>query len=57
MGYVFRYAPFYKEIYKLVNIEKAIGKIISLEFNECISYNHGSFILGNWRKSTEDSGG
>ncbi len=52
MGLVLRFSEFYKKIYELVNINKEIGNIISLEFNETIDFQHGGFIMGNWRNKT-----
>ena len=56
-GFVLRFAPLYKRIKSI--LEKGdIGKIISLEFNETLAFNHGGFIMSDpWRRHTEYSGG
>ena len=56
IGYVLRYAPLYRKIKEIVD-KGEIGKIISLEFNETIPFNHGAFIMSGWRRYTESSGG
>ena len=30
--------------------------MISMEFNETLGFNHGGFIMGDWRRLTENSG-
>ena len=37
--------------------EKEIGEIISMEFNEVLKFNHGAFIMSDWRRFVEFSGG
>ncbi len=54
-GLVLRYSPFYQRLKKLV-AEGAIGKLVSFEFNETLSFNHGGYILGNWRRHRELAG-
>lgn len=56
IGYVLRHSPHYKKIKEIIDSGK-IGKIISMEFNETIPFNHGSFFMGHWRRFTEYSGG
>jgi predicted dehydrogenase len=48
-GLVLRYSPFYRKLKQLVE-EGAIGRLISFEFNETLSFNHGGYIFGNWRR-------
>lgn len=48
-GLVLRYSPHYQKIAELVH-GGAIGKLISFEFNETLSFNHGGYIFGNWRR-------
>lgn len=52
-----RFANFYKKLNSLINVEKKIGDIISLEFNETLHYEHGGYIMGDWRRLEEPSGG
>ncbi len=28
-----------------------------MEFNETLEFNHGGFIMGDWRRTVENSGG
>lgn len=55
MGFTLRYSPHYRRISQLLN-EGRIGKIISLEFNETLGFNHGGYIHGNWRRLRENAG-
>jgi len=54
-GLVLRYSPHYQRIHSLVE-EGAIGDLISFEFNETLSFNHGGYIFGNWRRSRDLAG-
>jgi predicted dehydrogenase len=54
-GLVLRYSPLYRTIHELVAAGR-IGRIISLEFNETLSFNHGGYIFGNWRRKTANAG-
>lgn len=56
ISYPLRYSTFYKRIKDIVDSGK-IGKIISIEFNENLSFTHGSFIMANWRRLEKYSGG
>lgn len=49
-GLVLRYAPHYQKIHEIVR-SGALGRLISFEFNETLSFNHGGYIFGNWRRS------
>ena len=55
MGFVLRYAPFYKRIRALID-EGIIGKLISFEFNETLGFDHGGFIMMDWRRKREWAG-
>ena len=46
-GLVLRYSPHYQKIRDIVH-SGLLGKIISFEFNETLSFNHGGYIFGNW---------
>ncbi len=50
--FVLRYAPFYRKIKDLI-LSGAIGKIISIETNEYVSYHHmsTSHVRGKWNNS------
>ncbi|TVQ23722.1 MAG: gfo/Idh/MocA family oxidoreductase [Spirochaetaceae bacterium] len=55
LGFTLRYAPHYRKIQQLV-ASGAIGDLISLEFNETIDFNHGGYIMGDWRRLRENAG-
>lgn len=54
-GLVLRYSPHYQALHSLLS-SGSIGELISFEFNETLSYNHGGYIFGNWRRKTADAG-
>lgn len=54
-GLVLRYAPIYQQIKRLLEAGN-IGRIVSLEFNETLPFNHGGYIHGNWRRSRANAG-
>lgn len=55
IGFTLRYSPHYRKIKQLID-EKAIGDIISLEFNETLEFNHGGYIMGDWRRQQNLAG-
>jgi len=55
VGFVLRYSPHYQAIRKLIR-EGAIGRIVSMEFNETLAPDHGGFIHMDWRRETEWAG-
>ena len=54
--HVLRYTPFFSTIKELVD-KGSIGKLISIQHNENVSYWHQahSYVRGNWRKAEESS--
>lgn len=56
ISYTLRYSPHYKKIKEILESGK-IGKIVSLEFNEVLSFGHGASIMSCWRRLAENSGG
>lgn len=54
-GLVLRYAAHYQKMKEVID-SGAIGKIVSFEFNETLSFNHGGFIFGNWRRERQNAG-
>jgi predicted dehydrogenase len=56
VSYPLRYSPHYKKVREILESGK-IGKIISFEFNETLTFNHGSFIMSDWRRLEKFSGG
>lgn len=55
MGFNLRYAPHYRKVKELL-AGGAIGEIVSFEFNETLSFNHGGYILGDWRRLRANAG-
>lgn len=55
IGFNLRYSPHYRTIRTLI-ADGAIGDIISFEFNETLEFNHGGFIMGDWRRLQENAG-
>lgn len=55
MGFVLRYSAFYQRIKQLID-EGAIGDLVSFEFNEMLGFNHGAFIMFDWRRLRRLSG-
>jgi predicted dehydrogenase len=56
VSYPLRYSPHYKKVREILESGK-IGDIVSFEFNETLNFNHGSFIMANWRRLEKLSGG
>jgi len=55
MGFVLRYAPFYQRVKALLE-DGVIGKPISFEFNETLDFNHGGYIMADWRRLRANAG-
>ncbi len=55
IGFTLRYSPHYRKIKQLV-AEGKIGQIISMEFNETLDFNHGGYIMGDWRRLRKNAG-
>lgn len=55
IGFTLRYSPHYRKIRQLIT-EGAVGDIISMEFNETLDFNHGAYIMGDWRRLREHAG-
>jgi len=55
IGFTLRYSPHYRKIKELLN-EGAVGRIISMEFNETLDFNHGGYIHGDWRRLRKHAG-
>ena len=54
-GFVLRYAPIYRKAKEILN-SGMLGELISMEANENITPEHGSYIMRNWRRKTELAG-
>jgi predicted dehydrogenase len=55
IGFTLRYSPHYRKIKELLS-KNLIGDIISLEFNETLGFNHGGYIMGDWRREIKNAG-
>lgn len=55
IGFTLRYSPHYRKIKQLIDAGH-IGKIISMEFNETLDFNHGGYIMGDWRRLLKNAG-
>ncbi len=55
-GFTLRYSPFYRKLNELIT-SGAIGRIVSMEFNETLHFGHGAMIAVDWRNKTRNSGG
>lgn len=55
LGLVLRYAPLYQTARRMIE-EGKIGRILSFEFNEILTFNHGGYIHGDWRRLTKNAG-
>ncbi|MDD5676049.1 MAG: Gfo/Idh/MocA family oxidoreductase, partial [Chitinivibrionales bacterium] len=55
LGFTLRYSPHYLKIKKIVD-SGVIGKIVSMEFNETLDFNHGGYIMSDWRRLTKNAG-
>lgn len=49
LGLVLRYSPLYRAAKEALE-KGSIGRLLSFEFNETLSFNHGGYIHGNWRR-------
>lgn len=49
LGFVLRYSPHYQKVKRLLE-QGTCGQIISFEFNETLAFNHGGYILADWRR-------
>lgn len=55
IGFTLRYSPHYRKINQILR-DGVIGKIISFEFNETLAFNHGGYIMGDWRRLKKNAG-
>lgn len=55
IGFTLRYSPHYRKIKQLIE-SGAIGEVVSMEFNETLDFNHGGYIMGDWRRLRENAG-
>jgi predicted dehydrogenase len=55
LGLVLRYSPLYREAQRMLK-QGRIGQLMSFEFNETLTFNHGGYIHGNWRRHSRYAG-
>jgi len=55
IGFTLRYSPHYRKLRELIAAGR-IGRIVSMEFNETLHFNHGGYIHGDWRRLREYAG-
>lgn len=55
MGFTLRYSPHYGKIKQIIE-QGEIGDIISMELNETLDFNHGGYIMGDWRRLKKNAG-
>jgi len=55
LGFTLRYSPLYRRVKEVVEAG-TIGRILSLEFNETLGFNHGGYIHQNWRRLRSNAG-
>lgn len=55
IGFTLRYSPHYRKIKELV-ASGIIGDLVSFEFNETITFDHGGYIMGGWRGDRSKAG-
>lgn len=55
IGFTLRYAPHYRKIRQLLT-DGVVGQIVSMEFNETLDFNHGGYIMGDWRRLQANAG-
>ena len=55
LGFSLRYAAHYRKIKELLD-QGVVGRIVSIEFNETLDFNHGGYIMGDWRRLQRYSG-
>ncbi|MBF0245064.1 MAG: Gfo/Idh/MocA family oxidoreductase, partial [Planctomycetes bacterium] len=55
IGFTLRYSPHYRKIKALID-QGSIGRVISMEFNETLDFNHGGYIMGDWRRLEANAG-
>ncbi|MEI6971860.1 MAG: Gfo/Idh/MocA family oxidoreductase [bacterium] len=55
IGFTLRYSPHYRRIKDILS-EGRIGQPLSMEFNETLDFNHGGYIMGDWRRLRKNAG-
>lgn len=55
LGFTLRYSPLYRKVREIIEAG-TIGRIVSLEYNETLGFNHGGYIHQDWRRKRENAG-
>jgi len=55
IGFTLRFSPHYRKLKELLDAG-TVGRIVSFEFNETLGFNHGGYIMGDWRRLTKYAG-
>lgn len=55
IGFTLRYSPHYTRIKQIIE-EGRIGRLVSMELNETLAFNHGGYIHQDWRRHTRLAG-
>ena len=55
IGFTLRYSPHYRKLKELIE-SGAVGRIVSMEFNEVLHFDHGGYIHGDWRRLQKNAG-
>jgi predicted dehydrogenase len=55
IGFTLRYSSHYRKLQQII-ANGHIGEVISMEFNETLDFNHGGYIMGDWRRLRKNAG-
>jgi predicted dehydrogenase len=55
LGFTLRYSPHYRRLRELLD-QGVIGRLVSMECNETLDFNHGGYIMGDWRRLRANAG-
>lgn len=55
IGFTLRFAEHYRRIHERLRAG-AIGRLVSFEQNETLEFNHGGYIMGDWRRLRRQAG-
>jgi len=55
VGFTLRYSSFYRKLKETID-SGVIGKVVSMEFNETLGFNHGGHIMSCWRRLEKFTG-
>ncbi len=55
IGFTLRYSPHYRKLRALLE-QGVVGNIVSFEFNETLDFNHGGYIMADWRRFRKNAG-